>query len=365
AERTEKLRVVGELAASVAHDLNNTLAAVLGRAEVIAESTGDPEARRNADVIAQAARDASLVVGRLTRISRKSHKRSDRFQVDLVKVVRDAVELTRSRWSRDGNVQLELTDPGSPVSILGSATELGEVFTNLILNAVDALPGGGKIRCSIAATAREAVAHVEDDGHGMTDEVLSHAFEPFFTTKGERGTGLGLSICAAIVEGHGGRIDARSSPDRGTLVRVTLPLASESTPPPGEAPRATLPRRVLVVDDDARVRALLSDVLSAEGHSVRTAASGEEALALVRSGSEPIDLLVTDVAMPGMSGLALAGELREHDPDVGIVLVSGWAASATPEALARLRATLLQKPFRTEDVRAQVAAATEAARSAR
>jgi signal transduction histidine kinase/GAF domain-containing protein/CheY-like chemotaxis protein len=367
AARTEKLRVVGELAASVAHELNNTLAAVLGHAELILAQAPDPELKKRADVIAQAVRDSAQILGRLTRLSQKKHASGPRGPNDVARLAADAIELTRSRWQvealRDGReiaVDLDLATGGEPATVLCVAGELREVFTNLILNSVDALPRGGRIRVAIGNEPGEVVLAVEDTGVGMSDAVLRQAFEPFFTTKGEAGTGLGLSISAAIVAAHGGRIDVRSTPGSGTAITVRLPRhTSAETPATTRLP--TERRRLLVVDDDPRVRSLLADVLAADGHAVREASSGEEALATLEQDGEPIDVLVTDLAMPGMSGIVLGEEVRARFPRAGIVLVSGWTANVSPESLDRLRARLVSKPFRNEDVKAAIAAALSAA----
>jgi signal transduction histidine kinase/CheY-like chemotaxis protein len=354
ASRTEKLRVVGELAASVAHDINNTLASVLGSAEVIAGTSDQAEVRRNADVIAQGARDASVILGRLTRLSQRTRASAPRDAIDLAQVAADAIELTRPRWSRPGQaIATKLEAPG-PVPVRGVATELREVLTNLILNAVDALPSGGRIAIRVAASAGEAVLEVQDDGAGMSDEVLRHAFEPFYTTKGDAGTGLGLSISSAIVAAHGGRMETESMPGHGTRIRVLVPLAGDALP----ALRAPLAaRHVLVVDDDARVRSLLVDFVAAGGHRVVPASSGEEALRHLGSDGGGFDLLVTDYLMPGMSGLALVHEARVRRPGLPVVIVSGFLGDAESVELERLGARVLTKPFGAEDVSAAVAAA--------
>ncbi|HZU98837.1 MAG TPA: GAF domain-containing protein [Planctomycetota bacterium] len=358
AGRTEKLRVVGELAASVAHDINNTLAAVLGSAELIATLSNQPDVVRHADVIAQGARDASVILGRLTRLSQRSRAASPRAPVDLARVAEDAVELTRPRWTNAGRPIVVVLDATEPVPVLGVASELREVLTNVILNAVDALPRGGKIVVRAERTGDDALVSIADDGVGMSDEVLAHAFEPFFTTKGELGTGLGLSISAAIIEGHGGRIDIDSKIGAGTTITIRIPRAAE-TPAPLRAPAG---RHVLVVDDDARVRSLVVGLLAADGHQVVAAASGEEALRVVAS-DEPLDLLVTDFLMPGMSGLALAQEARARRPRLGIVVVSGFCGDESSEDLARIGARVVTKPFGADDVRAAAAAALDLALS--
>jgi PAS domain S-box-containing protein len=353
ASRTEKLRVVGELAASVAHDINNTLAAVLGCAELIAAIGEGGEVVRNAAVIAQAARDASVILGRLTRLSQRTHAAA-RDAVDLVHVADDAIELTRARWGRPGSGIVAVLERDGHVVVRGVAAELREVLTNLILNATDALPRGGRIRVRVGLERERALLEVQDDGVGMPEDVLRHAFEPFFTTKGDSGTGLGLSISSAIVAGHGGTIDAESKPGEGTTIRVRLPLAASA---PSRSPGAIARKRVLVVDDDARVRSLLASLLATDGHAVVAAASGEEALELLAREGDALDLVVTDYLMPGMSGLEVARAARARSARIGLVVVSGFCGDETAAALERLGARVVTKPFGAEDIRAAVAAA--------
>jgi PAS domain S-box-containing protein len=345
ARRMERLRVAGELAASVAHELNNMLAVVMGHAEAIERTSAERETRAGASVIVRAAADAGVVLGRLTRLSKRSDEAARR-PTDLARIAQDVVELTRPRWSKPlpdgGAIELRLDAP-STVLVRGDAAELREVLTNLVLNSLDALSRGGRIGITVAAEGDTAIARVEDDGAGMAPDVLRSAFEPFFTTKGERGTGLGLSISSAIVEGHGGRIEARSAPGAGTTMTIRLPLL------------AARGSRVLVVDDDARIREVLATLLAADGYLVSTAGSGEEGLE-VASGHD-FDVLVTDFVMPGMSGIALAEEVRRSDSLAGIVVVSGSAPrEETARALTRLGGRFVMKPFRVEDVLAAVTA---------
>ncbi len=352
ANRTEKLRVLGELAASVAHELNNTLAAVLGRAEFIQSSTHEAETRRNVDVIAAAARDATHVLGRLTRLSHRPRVDAPRVLVDLVEVVADAIELTRPRWSRIPGVSVALAPEGEAIAAFGVPAELREVLTNLILNAADALGENGSIRIELRCDSELARIRVADTGCGMSEEVLLRAFEPFFTTKGDAGTGLGLNICSAIVTAHGGRIEARSTPSRGTTIEITLPTSDDSETP--RQPVVATRLRILVVDDDPRVLSVLADVLAQDGHEIETAASGEEALERALGAPGPPRVLVTDISMPGMSGIHLAEEVVGRFPQTAVVLVSGWAASASSETLEKLGASVVTKPFSASDVRSAI-----------
>jgi CheY-like chemotaxis protein len=297
------------------------------------------------------ARDATHVLKRLTRLSHRPRGDAPRVLVDLVEVAADAIELTRPRWSRIPGVSVALAPEGK-VAAFGVAAELREVLTNLILNAADALSENGSIRIEIASDSERARIRVADTGCGMTEDVLLRAFEPFFTTKGDAGTGLGLNICSAIVTAHGGRIEARSTPSRGTTLEITLPTSDDSETP--RQPVVAMPLKVLVVDDDPRVLSVLADVLAGDGHEVETAASGEEALERVLGAPGPPRVLVSDISMPGMSGIHLAEEVVSRFPETAIVLVSGWAASASSETLEKLGAAVVTKPFSSSDVRSAI-----------
>ncbi|HEY2956573.1 MAG TPA: ATP-binding protein [Candidatus Eisenbacteria bacterium] len=360
--RTERLRVAGEMASGVAHEFNNVLAAILGRAQVLRKSAErgalDPrDLLRSLEVIERASRDGGESVRRLRRFADPDAARDSEL-VDLDAVARDAVELTRTRWhyqSRPGEGRIAVALDSRPGAwVRGHGSELRETFVNLILNAIDALPEGGHIRISTRVTDRRVRAVVEDDGIGMSEETRRRAFDPYFTTKGRHGTGLGLSMANGIVERHGGRIRLESEPGRGTRVHLGFPLASgpadaAAAPPAAERGAAAEPLEVMVVDDERAVRDLLVEMLVMLGHRGVACDGGETALSRFRPGA--FDLVLTDLGMPGMSGWQVARSVRALDSGVALAFITGWGEEVGTAALREAGVDMVvSKPFGFEDV---------------
>ena len=231
--QAEKLRMVGEMAAGIAHNFNNVLTTILTRAQILAlQGTDSTALQRGLNLIAQAASDGATIVRRLQQLARGSGT-SEVTALDLNAVVQEVVETTQPVWHdhsrREGRpveVSLELT----PLpQIVGRAAELREVLTNLLLNAVEAMPQGGQLTLRSWIEGEEVCVAVSDTGVGMTPEVQRQLFDPFFTTKGVRGTGLGLSVSQALIKGHHGTLTADSEPGRGTTFIIRLPVASGAT----------------------------------------------------------------------------------------------------------------------------------------
>jgi signal transduction histidine kinase/HAMP domain-containing protein len=358
--RSERLRVAGEMASGIAHEFNNVLAAILGRVQLLRlrarAGALEPQELEDAfGVVELATRDGAETVRRLRQFG-KGDVANVSESIDLDAVLREAAEFTRPRWKNaaaGGGVSVDLTVESTPGAwVWANAAELREVFTNLILNAVDALPRGGEIRLRAAVVGEMVTASVEDDGVGMSPETQQRVFEPFFTTKGVQGTGLGLSMVYGIVQRHGGTLAVRSEPGFGTRIEVTLPRASAPTAFAAPAPGASAPigqLSVLVVDDEPAVRALLIDILEALGHRAVGCGSGEEALADFHAGS--FDLVLTDLGMPGMNGWQVCEALRAVDRDVTIAFVTGWGEEVDLERADRAGAdAVVAKPFSIEDV---------------
>jgi len=368
-ERSERLRVAGEMASGVAHDFNNVLGAILGRAQLLRRRASNGEIElgelsRALEIIEMAAQDGGNTVRRLRQFGAGSRQGGAGI-VDLDSIVRDAAEFTRARWESEAQatgrtIRLEVeSDPGAAVEGLGS--EMREVFTNLILNSVDALPSGGTIRLSTRVHDDRVLATVADDGVGMSSDIQPRIFDPFFTTKGERGTGLGLSVVYGIVHGAGGEITVTSAPGRGTRMEVSLPRAVwvEAEPPrPVRVQHEEEPVHVMVVDDEPAVRELLRDILASLGHDPDVFDSGVAAFeAYVRGRYE---VVFTDLGMPGMTGWELARALRDRDPAVTIAIITGWGAEVSPEALREGGAdAVVGKPFTIEDIEGLVRLARE------
>ncbi|HEU4710609.1 MAG TPA: PAS domain S-box protein [Pyrinomonadaceae bacterium] len=349
AARADKLRALGQLASGVAHDFNNSLAAILGRAQLLRRQVNDPALVRNLDIIQTAAEDAAATVRRIQTFARKSAVKEFEL-VDVGSLLNDAIEITRTRWQNEARVRgLEYDvklQAEKGLSTYGSASELREVFVNLIVNAVDAMPKGGKLSITCGRQDDRLQLQFSDNGMGMPDDVRQKIFEPFFSTKGAHGTGLGLSVSYSIIERHAGTISVLSEPGNGTRFMIDLPaVEAESNFHEVEAIGDELPSlRILVVDDELPVRETLAEMLVAVRHKVELAGSGQEALQKLRQHT--FDFVFTDLAMPEMDGWETARSIRKGWPDVKIVLVTGYGPTTTPPpGEERLVDAIIGKPF--------------------
>ena len=266
-------------------------------------------------------------------------------------VVRDSASLLSRLLPASYELRLSLTADGAHVR--ADTSQLEQVLLNLVLNARDAMPAGGRIAVDTRVEDGRAFFEVSDEGAGMTPEVLAHAFEPFFTTKAAgRGTGLGLASVHSIVEQSGGAIELVSEPGRGTSVTVSLPTVNEPVESvPAVLPTSTAPRRasVLLVEDDEAVRTAMRRVLESAGYRVVDTGSPETALRIHDAHANTFNVVVTDVWMPAMDGRVLAARLRERSPGVRIVFVSGFADEQVLCEASALGA-ILSKPFSAEDL---------------
>ena len=362
--RTEKLRALGEMASGVAHDFNNLLASILGRAQLTLQRVSHPQLRQWLQVIERAALDGAQTVRRLQEFTRI--RRDQPFvAVDLNAVVREALEITQARWREEAvsrGVMLEVRhDLAALPKVAGDPVELREALTNLILNAVDAMPSGGVLTLTSAVVDGRVVVTVGDTGVGIPSTIRDRIFDPFFTTKGPQGTGLGLSMTYAILERHGARITVESEEGRGATFRLSFAPAWELEEPPTEPapppPAGAVSLRCLVVDDEATVGALLGDVLETGGHRAVVVADGSEAI--VRFGAEPFDVVFTDLAMPRVSGWQVARAIKEMAPAVPVILVTGFGVELSAEERRAHGVDLvLVKPLKIQeilDVASQVA----------
>ena len=364
----EKLSALGELASGVAHDFNNTLAGILGRAQLL-QRTDDPEKlKRGLDIIIKTAEDGAKTVKRIQDFARQ--RRDHDFElVSIDQILMDASEITRPRWkncAEASNIHITLNlAVGSNVMVMGDDSELREVLVNMVFNAIDAMPEGGTLTLSTTTFDQSVVIKIVDTGVGMYPEVRSRIFDPFFTTKGNAGLGLGLAVSFGIIRRHGGNVEVDSQYGNGTEFRITLPIATIVEggitvklldPEPEQPIPCDLPvtneevrPRLLVVDDEDFVRELLQDILEGEDCDVRLAASGSEALALFREF--PFDAVCTDVGMPGMSGWELAREIRQLNKKIPIAVITGWGeAVGSNEQKAAGVDWVIAKPFTADRI---------------
>ncbi len=366
--RSEKLRALGQMASAVAHDLNQYLGLVVGHSELalreVRNSAPGLEAVQDSlRIVAQAAMDGAETVKRLLTFARP-HQEGARIRLEPAALLREVAQMTAPQWrdaaqaqGRSISVHLDL-DEVCPID--GWPEALREALTNLVFNAVDAMPRGGIIRLAARERGDRVVLEVSDNGVGMSADVRARIFEPFFTTKGERGTGLGLAAVFRIVDRHGGQIAVRSAPGLGTTFALSFPAANGAEPAGSALPPAprTATRRILVVDDQVAIGRMAAAMLGAHGHTVVVATSGAEALA--RLADAEFDVVVSDVGMPGLSGWDLVERIRARGLALPIVLATGWGAAIAPEdARARGVRAIIAKPYRMADLERVLAALDE------
>jgi len=367
----EKLSALGELASGVAHDFNNTLAGILGRAQLILR-TNDPEKiQRGLNIIIKTAEDGAKTVKRIQDFARQ--RRDHDFEpVAINSILFDVSEITRPRWkdrAEASNVQISLDlQIRSKARVMGDESELREVLVNMVFNAVDAMPNGGNLTLAAEDVDDAVVISVGDTGTGMPPEVKSRIFDPFFTTKGKAGMGLGLAVSFGIIRRHEGSVEVESEVGAGTKFKISLPKAAvgeESvTVEPARVPALGAleisnpisarsfdgPQpQILVVDDEEAVRELLRDLLESEGFRVYLAPGGREALNLF--AAQRFDGVFTDVGMPGMSGWELAHAIRQSNETVPIAVITGWGeAVGSNEQREAGVDWVVTKPFRAERI---------------
>jgi two-component system, cell cycle sensor histidine kinase and response regulator CckA len=359
--QTQRLESVGQLAAGIAHDLNNLLQPILGYAELALEDSGpdDPHYQGTLQIM-EAGRRARELVRQLLAFGRKQALETK--TADVRGIVDGLTELLQ-RTIRE-HVEVHVTASPEPCQAVVDSGQVSQVLMNLAVNAQDAMPVGGVLAIDVSTRAvdeaycatrapltpgRYVVLTVADTGAGMDEETRLRMFEPFFTTKGAAGTGLGLATVYGIVRQHGGHITVDSVVGRGSTIRVYFPSAEAPTPGKDERTLSQTPRgseTVLVVEDDERVRSIASRVLERQGYVVISAASAAEAVEVAARYGGPIDLLLTDVIMPGGGGGGLHRRLSAARSDLRVLFMSGYARGVVAQqGVTNPDGPLLQKPF--------------------
>jgi two-component system, cell cycle sensor histidine kinase and response regulator CckA len=347
----QRMEAMGWIAGGVAHDFNNLLTVILCAAESV---RGGPAAEALAD-ISDAAKRGAVLTRQLLTFSRRQVTHPE--PIDVNRAISDIEPVLRRLLGERVTSRLSLA-PALPAVVIDPG-QLDQVLLNLAANARDAMPGGGDLSIATRFDAGDSGSLVEivvsDTGAGMDAETLASVFEPFFTTKGERGTGLGLAVVYGVVRSAGGTVSATSQPGAGTTFRLSLPASehapSHAAPPDGKGKAAAW--RVALVDDDALVRRALGASLRAAGFTVEelSCPATLDDVPALEEKLAGIDALMTDIAMPGLTGVDLALELRRRGCDVPIVFVSGYAEHDLVErARAIPRSRWLQKPLTASDV---------------
>jgi PAS domain S-box-containing protein len=350
----QKLDAVGRLAGGIAHDFNNLLTAIGGYGEFLAAGFGADDPRRDdALEIVRAADRASALTAQLLTFSRRQV--AETAVLDLGEIV---VGLGRLLARLIGEKVTLVTKVEAGCLVRGDRGQLEQVVANLAVNARDAMPEGGTLEIAVRCTAAHVELVASDTGTGIDAETLPHVFEPFFTTKEPgRGTGLGLATVYGIVTQAGGEVAVTSEPGAGAVFRVVLPRMEEAADGPLEHSENGGERRgtetVLVAEDEETIRRLVTQVLSRSGYRVHAAATGDEALAVLERRRGEVDLLLTDVVMPGMSGPDLARAASAANPDLRVLFTSGYA-SEPDEAFEDPDVDFIGKPFSPQALVAKV-----------
>jgi len=359
--QAEKLKLLGEMARSVAHDLNQSLGLISGYSDLasnaLTETPLDLEALRDMhEIMAQAATDGGLIVSRLLTFAR-GQPEGPAEEVPLPALLARVGQLTAPLWrdtSRaEGRTITLYVESELDASVLGWPSSLREALVNLVFNAVDALPEGGIIRLRAYRQDQKVVIEVQDTGTGMSAEVQSQVFQPLFTTKGAHGTGLGLAQVMGAVEQHGAQVTIESILGQGTTFRLTFP-ASHGSVAAVIVPPATSSLAILVVDDEPALADLLTRMLRVDGHAAVAVHSG--ASALERLNTESFDLVISDMGMPGMDGWELTRQVQSHYPTMPVIIASGWGSQIAPEeARERGIEAIVAKPYRRSDLQKALA----------
>ncbi len=352
--REQKFRTLGSLAAGVAHNINNRLTPVLGWTEMLLERLASDEAietnelKHALNVINQGASDSVETVRRLQEYSRPARVKGPEG-VQLRDVLEQLLALTRPQWDNEAarrGIRYEIDLKAEPApAILAVASEIREALLNILENALAAMPDGGRLTLHVRGEDDRAVVSIADTGKGMSPEVQRLVFEPFFTTRGNQGgTGLGLSLAQEIINRYRGTISLASAEGVGTTFTLSFPsITEEAARPPAFLPSLD-PLRILAVEDEPEVLDVVRAMLATAGHTVFTAASGREALELFQR--ETVDVVITDLGMPGMTGLALAAAIKKLRT-LPVILLTGWA-DELDESQAPNVDVVLAKPFTRE-----------------
>jgi len=367
----ERLRALGQMASGIAHDINNAISpvAVYTKSLLEREPNLSPRTHSYLETVGRVIKDVSATVSRMRDFYRRGDTDAELQVLNLNDLIPQVVELTRARWSdmpQQRGIVIKIVtqfEEGLP-PVMGNATELREAITNLIFNAVDAMPQGGKIAIRTASlpdpsdpAERRVRLEVEDSGVGMDEDTRRRCLEPFFTTKGERGTGLGLAMVYGAAQRHKASLEIDSTPGKGSCMRLELAAThAEAERPRTISPSEIPPLRLLLVDDDPAVLNSTRVVLELDGHTVVAADGGEagiEALRNAKDSGQSFDVIVTDLGMPYVDGNQVARAAKELFPSTPVVLLTGWGRKMgegeNPPAHVNC---ILPKPLDLDELRA-------------
>jgi PAS domain S-box-containing protein len=354
--QSEKLRAMGEMASGIAHDFNNMLAVILGRTQLVIDDVKDDKVKKGIQIIEQAALDAAKTVKRLQDFARiRVEHPFESLEVNqVVEGVLKMVEPRVIELEQTKGITIKVAQElGKVGQISGDAAELREALLNILFNAMDAMPTGGKLTVKSQQDEDWVQILITDTGVGIPDKIKSRVFEPFFTTKASKGSGLGLSVTYGIIARHGGMLKFDSAVGKGTTFYIRLPLAVEAMKKEIKKGKAVAAKaaNILTVDDESEVLQALGLTLEYFGHWVKGYTSGAEAVKAFKDGN--YDLVITDLGMPGMSGWDVARAIKKIKPDMPVLLITGWVIDLDEEQ-KKLVDGVIAKPFSRDSISSSI-----------
>jgi nitrogen-specific signal transduction histidine kinase/CheY-like chemotaxis protein len=377
AMQQERLKALGQMASGVAHDINNALSPVVGFSDLIARTDQNisPTSKKHLGYIKTAGEDIAHIVKRLREFYRPRDQNESLQSLKITIIAKEVIDMMQPRW-RDipqvNGINIEMQtefDPNTP-KFAGIESEVREALTNLIMNAVEALPQGGTITVRTRGSerplngsevSRYAVLEVSDTGVGMDEQVQKRCLEPFFSTKGKRGTGLGLAMVYGVVERHQGKIEIESQQGKGTTMRLYFPvrkieiaktteLLETDEPPP--------PLYILCVDDEPALRILMREMLERDGHKLEMADGGQAGINAFRAALQrkaPFEVVITDLGMPVVDGHAVARAVKTESAITPVIMLTGWGAFLKNDGEVPTQVDgILAKPPRLKEIRSML-----------
>ncbi|PAW80173.1 MAG: hypothetical protein B9S32_01995 [Verrucomicrobia bacterium Tous-C9LFEB] len=376
----ERLRSLGQMASGIAHDINNALSPVsLYTDLLLLEPDLKKQMRDHLQTMQRAVHDVAATVGRLREFYRERETQLVLTPVHLNQLVQQVIDLTRARWNdmpqqRGIVIQVQTTLSPNLPAIMGVESEIREALTNLVFNAVDAMPNGGTLSLRTQSIAPSVTnpsqyrvrVEVSDTGIGMDEDTRRHCLEPFFTTKGERGTGLGLAMVYGIIQRHSADIEIESQTGKGTTVRLIFAVSTETSAHEVQPPEPIVPARcrILIVDDDPLLIKSLCDTLKIDGHQIVATKGGQEGIdtfCAACGSDKPFDVVITDLGMPYVDGRKVAANVKALSPSTPVILLTGWGQRLVAEGdIPPHVDRVLNKPPKLNDLREALSKLTKA-----
>jgi PAS domain S-box-containing protein len=367
--QSEKMKAMGVMTSGVAHEFNNILGIISGKAQLLKEKYRDDKGLAKAlHTICRVADDGAKIVDRLYEFTNIKLDSSRLVQININDLIKQSIDFTMPRWknmsqAKGINYYINVEDLKKIPAVLGNPSELREVFVNIINNALDAMPDGGHISFHTREKDESVFLSITDTGKGMSEDVKKMIFDPFFTTRSPEGTGLGMSVTYGIITRHNGKIKVGSKKGMGSTITLSLPMANEADHPDVSSKPGTEGKvknlKILVVDDEQDMCEILSDFFTEDGHEVKTVNNGADGISLLKS--EYFDLVLCDLAMPNVTGKDIIKTVHTLDKRPKVGLITGWRYKMKDLKREDLKADfVVKKPFKFSELRRDISNVLEA-----